>query len=190
MRPTGRVLPEVGGSLAPVQTLGVAEGALNRARPAARRQYVASRLRQLAGISTPSGRRSVPHVALRFSATPLPDVHTFFKPDAAPVNAKTDDTSRNSEVWRADADKYLPSMICPIGFDPFRDPVQAADGHTYERASIARWLATKRTSPKTGLPMAPDLAPNHGMRAAVEEFTEKLKQSQSFVYPDRGLTRL
>ncbi|EOD13194.1 hypothetical protein EMIHUDRAFT_212962 [Emiliania huxleyi CCMP1516] len=42
------------------------------------------------------------------------------------------------------------------------DPVMAADGHSYERSAIERWLATKSTSPMTGEALVQSfLAPNH-----------------------------
>jgi len=31
-------------------------------------------------------------------------------------------------------------MLCPISCELMRDPVIAADGHTYERAAITRWI--------------------------------------------------
>ena len=43
-------------------------------------------------------------------------------------------------------------LCCPITHAVFRDPVVAADGHTYERAAIWLWLwhRGRRTSPVTG----------------------------------------
>jgi len=38
-------------------------------------------------------------------------------------------------------------FICPITTELMSDPVMAADGHSYERTAIERWLATKSTSP-------------------------------------------
>lgn len=32
------------------------------------------------------------------------------------------------------------SLLCPITLEPFRDPVEAADGQLYERAAIESWL--------------------------------------------------
>eukprot|EP00887_Chlorella_sp_A99_P006663 scaffold3.g6663.t1 len=62
------------------------------------------------------------------------------------------------------------------------DPVIAADGHTYERASIQEWLEleAKRAaaegrppaprSPMTNEPLAhSQLTPNHALRAAIAE---------------------
>jgi hypothetical protein len=47
----------------------------------------------------------------------------------------------------------LPSMICPITLEIFTDPVQASDGHMYERAVVRRWFDGHDTSPKTGKPL-------------------------------------
>lgn len=57
-------------------------------------------------------------------------------------------------------------LCCPITHDIMRDPVVAADGHSYERAAISCWLWTgKRTSPVTNLPMSSVvLVPNHSLR--------------------------
>jgi hypothetical protein len=38
-------------------------------------------------------------------------------------------------------EKVLDDTVCPITQEHFVDPVVAADGHTYERASIDSWLA-------------------------------------------------
>ena len=52
-----------------------------------------------------------------------------------------------------------------------RDPVTCADGHSYERADIERWLATNSTSPRTGARLPnKTLTPNHALRNAVEEW--------------------
>mmetsp|Transcript_652 Transcript_652/g.1063 ORF Transcript_652/g.1063 Transcript_652/m.1063 type:complete len:712 (+) Transcript_652:88-2223(+) len=45
----------------------------------------------------------------------------------------------------------LPGMpSCPITGVPMVDPVVAADGHTYERLAIVRWMQTSTKSPLTG----------------------------------------
>ena len=64
-----------------------------------------------------------------------------------------------------------PSFLCPIGCEIMRDPVTCADGHSYERANIERWLATNNTSPRTGAQLPNNaLTPNHALRNAVEEW--------------------
>ena len=65
----------------------------------------------------------------------------------------------------------FPSFLCPIGRELMRDPVNCADGHSYERASIERWLATKGTSPRTGAQLPNKvLIPNHALRNSIEEW--------------------
>jgi ubiquitin len=64
-----------------------------------------------------------------------------------------------------------PSFLCPIGSGIMRDPVTCADGHSYDRADIERWLATHNTSPKTGAQLPNNaLTPNHALRNAIEEW--------------------
>jgi hypothetical protein len=44
-------------------------------------------------------------------------------------------------------------FVCPITMEVMRDPVIAADGHTYEREAIENWLRRgHRTSPQINLP--------------------------------------
>ncbi|EOD34617.1 hypothetical protein EMIHUDRAFT_467559 [Emiliania huxleyi CCMP1516] len=51
------------------------------------------------------------------------------------------------------------------------DPVMAADGHSYERKQIERWLATKSTSPMTGEALEHSfLTPNHALRGRIREY--------------------
>ena len=51
------------------------------------------------------------------------------------------------------------------------DPVILADGHTYERHAIERWLREHGTSPRTNahLPHR-EVIPNHSLRNAIEEY--------------------
>lgn len=51
-----------------------------------------------------------------------------------------------------------------------RDPVVAADGHTYERAAIARWLLSSNRSPLTGSALAhKNLVPNYMLLSSLRE---------------------
>ncbi|GJP73714.1 hypothetical protein CLOP_g4406 [Closterium sp. NIES-67] len=45
-------------------------------------------------------------------------------------------------------------FVCPLSHEKMRDPVVAADGHTYEREYIETWIATSGVSPVTGQPLA------------------------------------
>lgn len=61
------------------------------------------------------------------------------------------------------------AFICPISFEIMRDPVICADGHSYERENIERWLRINPCSPKTNLPLPNTiLIPNHNLRAAIQ----------------------
>ena len=72
------------------------------------------------------------------------------------------------------------SFLCPISQELMRDPVVCADGHSYERANIARWLRTHRTSPKTGAVLEHMvLTPNHALRNSIEEFMERTFKIQT-----------
>ena len=70
-------------------------------------------------------------------------------------------------------------FVCPITTEVFVDPVTAADGHSYERSAIERWLLDHNTSPKTNMALPHKmLIPNHALRGAVTEWREKQRQKQ------------
>ena len=61
-------------------------------------------------------------------------------------------------------------FICPITQEVMSDPVSTADGQTYEREAIARWLKRKKTSPLTGMTLESSiLIPNHSLRKLIQE---------------------
>lgn len=43
-----------------------------------------------------------------------------------------------------------PQYVCPITGELMREPVTTADGHSFERRAIEKWLLTHSTSPMTG----------------------------------------
>ncbi|CAF3374321.1 unnamed protein product [Rotaria sp. Silwood1] len=56
-------------------------------------------------------------------------------------------------------------LVCPITLRVFQDPVIAADGRTYEREAIVRWITENGTSPFTRQPLnIEDLRSNYHMR--------------------------
>ena len=76
-------------------------------------------------------------------------------------------------------------FLCPITLAPMRDPVCAADGHSYERSAIERWFSHARgggfrqqrgeaepcRSPVTNLVLpGPELTPNVALRKLIEEW--------------------
>ena len=61
--------------------------------------------------------------------------------------------------------------FCPITLEPFDDPVVLEDGFTYERAALADWLLTHRTSPMTAeVLVCFHTFPNHAMRQMIRRF--------------------
>ena len=69
------------------------------------------------------------------------------------------------------------SFVCPIGHALMREPVMAADGHTYERTEIAKWIQQKgasATSPKTNQILENTrLIDNHQCKASIDEAIER-----------------
>ena len=55
-----------------------------------------------------------------------------------------------------------------------RQPVIAADGHTYDRQAIETWLLTHETSPKSGEVLsASALVPNHNLKRLVDDLVRE-----------------
>ena len=67
----------------------------------------------------------------------------------------------------ADLQPFQPFLQCPISHEIMVDPVVAADGHTYEREALARWLSEKNSSPLTGQPMGTRMVPNHAVKSMI-----------------------
>ena len=65
-------------------------------------------------------------------------------------------------------------FLCPIAGTLMRFPVIAADGHSYERTAITKWLKDHGTSPSTNLPLVHRrLVSNHNLRGAIDSFVTK-----------------
>lgn len=81
--------------------------------------------------------------------------------------------------------KHLPrSFICPITRMPLNDPVMCADGYSYERVEITRWMKKKPISPYTGARLAHNfITPNHTLRNAISEVMEN-KHDDEETMPD------
>ena len=55
-----------------------------------------------------------------------------------------------------------------------RQPVIAADGHTYDRQAIETWLLTHDTSPKSGEVLSSQaLVPNHNLKRLVDDLVRE-----------------
>ena len=71
----------------------------------------------------------------------------------------------------------LHAFLCPIGLQLMRDPVMAADDHTYERAQIEQWITARGypgvQSPKTNWVLAHTrLQPNHTVKSLINDAVE------------------
>lgn len=64
---------------------------------------------------------------------------------------------------------------CPISLDLFTDPVILSTGHTYDRSSIEKWLATGNlTCPVTMQRLHdPSMVPNHTLRHLIDQWIRK-----------------
>jgi len=84
------------------------------------------------------------------------------------------------DSFPADDAEALPNMpACPITGFPMVDPVVAADGFTYERTAMARWLKTSNKSPMTGnILIHKELVPNYGLLSNIRETTTRDEQEQ------------
>ncbi|KAL1529714.1 hypothetical protein AB1Y20_000652 [Prymnesium parvum] len=68
---------------------------------------------------------------------------------------------------------WPPQLMCPITGELMEDPVTIADGHTFERAAIERWLQSHDTSPMTGIALPhTQLAPAIALRQLIQEAKE------------------
>ena len=68
------------------------------------------------------------------------------------------------------------SVCCSITLEAMKDPVVAADGYTYERAAIERWVAAKPCSPMTNEPMGAHLVPNIAVRNLIDDALATVEQ--------------
>jgi hypothetical protein len=65
----------------------------------------------------------------------------------------------------------ISAFTCPITCRIFDDPVTTADGMTYERTAIERWLNEHDTSPLTGIVLPHKyLTTNYALRSAIEDW--------------------
>ncbi len=82
-----------------------------------------------------------------------------------------------TQLVEGDRDDHPKSHCCPITQEVMKEPVMAADGHSYEKAAITKWLSEHNTSPLTNevLPHK-GLTPNHALRSAIEEYRNGANQ--------------
>ena len=88
-------------------------------------------------------------------------------------NFRTLSTKRRIES--DDCDDGPPSeYFCPITYELMTDPVVCADGHTYERAAIDRWLTKKSRSPMENSELKDtNLVANHNLRILINNYRKR-----------------
>lgn len=75
------------------------------------------------------------------------------------------------------------AFTCPITSELMADPVTTADGFSYEREAIEKWLQDHTISPLTGAPLKHlELIPNMALRSAIQEAVDARPELKSLVY--------
>ena len=77
---------------------------------------------------------------------------------------------KSTMVLGMDDDRRPGEHRCPITLGVMKDPVVAADGHSYERASIELHFKSSNISPATGLAIKKDLFDNYALRTMINEW--------------------
>ena len=68
-------------------------------------------------------------------------------------------------------DSIAVCFVCPITLQRFREPVIAADGHSYERTAIQIWLNISQTSPVTNEKLSnKTLTPNYALKSIIRSY--------------------
>jgi len=80
---------------------------------------------------------------------------------------------RRWEEWAHGVARLATDVVCPITLEVMEDPVVAADGITYERAEIQRWLRYNDRSPATNVRLRSIiLYPNVKLRGLLASMAE------------------
>ncbi|GAX83009.1 hypothetical protein CEUSTIGMA_g10436.t1 [Chlamydomonas eustigma] len=104
-------------------------------------------------------------------ATSHPSITSQNAPHTFLVGNSLADVAVNDDGFREEVPELF---LCAITRDIMRDPVNASDGHTYERSAITQWMQKEMSSPMTKLPLqSPVLYPNHNLRSAIIDWVTK-----------------
>jgi hypothetical protein len=95
------------------------------------------------------------------------------------ITSLNDDTSSLGSSTDADYSIASGMPCCPITGQPMRRPVVAADGNTYERSAIRRWLRSSDISPLAGIALKhKDLIPNYMLISSLQNGKKSEESSQ------------
>lgn len=82
-------------------------------------------------------------------------------------------------------------FTCPITTEVMEDPVILADGRSYERAAITKWLASSSRSPMTGTPLEhTHMLPNINLKALIEDWKDSHTVEAAVREEETALTEL
>ena len=120
------------------------------------------------GRFNPTAEESLSETPLEEEEPPESSAAANLDEDTMPLSETLEDSDQRHR--RATAEP-LPNMpCCPITREPMRDPVVAADGHTYERSAIVRWLKNSDKSPLTGSVLShKNLVPNYMLLSSLRD---------------------
>jgi hypothetical protein len=138
-------------------------------RLASGRRVAVSNARSAAPVAAPaSSRPSASALSNPAASASLSSPLTAMIPSSS--NASDSLASSSSSSSHASTE----SVTCCITQEIMRDPViLVGDGHTYERAAIARWLAAHNTSPMTNEVLASRaLVANYAIRRVIDDVHE------------------
>ena len=110
-------------------------------------------------------------VDLSSGSDPGPAVDVAWSPPPAPPlpEQQSQQEAHNAAVAAA----VQEVIVCPITHDIMKDPVVAADGHTYDRPAIQLWLQKRQKSPMTNEPLDDlNLVSNIRLRQLIELFIQ------------------
>ena len=115
----------------------------------------------------PQGGRKRKAISLRSQAT-IENIEAYEK-KIEQIRKKNAALTKSLDGQRKELISFL---SCPITMEIMKDPVIAADDHTYERIAIQMWLNSKDTSPTTNLPLDNKLLrPNYTIRYLIQNLS-------------------
>jgi len=178
--PLVTTVTETVGRVADEGVVGIAEGVVRGSAFVFDRWFkggVDTIIRDLQDITNLDGRHNVGNMGQRL------DLDSPHSSSASLADDNVEDSSAtiDQDSFAEKQAEALPNMpSCPITGFPMVDPVVAADGHTYERSAIARWLKTSDKSPMTGSVLFhKELVPNYGLLSSIQEVAAREKEDST-----------
>ncbi|CAF0849338.1 unnamed protein product [Adineta steineri] len=102
----------------------------------------------------------------------------FVDEQQAAIVSNNSHEHRQLDARNMDTSITTSSLVCPITFQLFHEPVVAEDGHTYEQSAIIEWVQKNHTSPITRQPLSiGKLRPNYTIKSMVQEFETKIRST-------------